>query len=88
MLYSLPSVLVLILVYLRLRAALQMDALLIRERATAETFRLLYEASHPTYNPAYLQPYLPITLPLPLTLTLTLTCIGYTGDLRALVQRR
>ena len=45
MLYSLPSVLVLILVYLRLRAALQMDALLIRERATAETFRLLYEAS-------------------------------------------
>ena len=56
MLYSLPSVLVLILVYLRLRAALQMDALLIRERATAETFRLLYEASHPTYNPTYLQP--------------------------------
>ena len=63
---------------------LQMDALLIRERATAETFRLLYEASHPvekalgvgvgvgvgvrvrvrllyeashpTYNPTYLQP--------------------------------
>ena len=45
LLYTIPSVMVLVLVYLRLRAALRMDELLMRERATAETFRLLYEAS-------------------------------------------
>ena len=45
LLHTMPHVIVLFLVHLRLRAALKMDALLIRERATAETFRLLYEAS-------------------------------------------
>ena len=45
MLFSLPSVIVLILVYLRLKTALRVDALLMSQRASAETFRLLYEAS-------------------------------------------
>lgn len=45
LLFSLPSVIVLILVYLHIKTALRVDALLMSQRATAETFRLLYEAS-------------------------------------------